>query len=381
MSLLLFDELKRYVGFSPADGEKLRSALPLVAPHFERCAEAFYAHILEHEGSRAVLESGESRVGHLKVTLRVWMAQLFEGPWDLAYYERRLRIGRVHVRIKLPQHYMLTSMHGLRESLVAVLEAAGPSGAEAVTPLRKLVDIELAIMLRSYQEVLLTEHSLNDRLTTVGVLVGGVGHELRTPLSIISSSAHLARGQVAPETLEKHLGRIESNAARAQEILASLIDLVREAPLEPTPIGLAHTINDALKSIQVPSGVLVDVSHLPPALLTEGDSTQLRQVFVNLLQNAIDALGSTGTLKVSTEQAASRVKVFIDDSGPGIAPEIADTLFDPLVTTRPNGVGIGLALVKRLVERHRGSVTASASPLGGARFVVELPAIDAARVP
>src|SRR5687767_10296219 len=85
MAETLFEELKRYVGFSPEDEQALLSLHTVTREHFSRIAEVFYARILEHEGARTALEGGESQVGHLKGTLQIWMDQLLRGPWDEAY--------------------------------------------------------------------------------------------------------------------------------------------------------------------------------------------------------------------------------------------------------------------------------------------------------
>ena len=100
-------ELQTYVGFGPADAEALRGMYSHAHPHFTRIAEVFYERILDHSEARRVLEGGESQVGELKRALVRWMEGLFLGPWDQDYFERRCRIGRVHVRVGLPQHYML----------------------------------------------------------------------------------------------------------------------------------------------------------------------------------------------------------------------------------------------------------------------------------
>lgn len=372
MAPSFFDDVKQYLQFGPDDEAALRSVRALVAPAFDACTERFYAHITAHPPARAVLEAGESRVGHLKVTLKIWLQQLFDGPWDEAYFERRMRIGRVHVRIKLPQQYMVTAMHGLREQLLETLIAAGET--RAVTALTRLIDLELCIMMQSYQEQLLSDQSAADRHSTVKVLVGGVGHELRNPLSVIASSAHLARlGLSDVATVEKHLGRIETNAARAQEILSSLIDVVRESPVERRPVMLQQTVSEALAQLQWPQGITLDRPPVEPPVKVSGDAVQLRQVLVNLLQNALDALKSSGRISIALEPRGPQVLLHVDDSGPGIAAEIAGRLFDPLVTTRAGGVGLGLTLVKRLTERHGGTVQTSTSPLGGARFTVSLP--------
>src|SRR5262245_48000625 len=101
----LFQELKRYVQWDDADEAALRGLHPLAVPELERIADVFYLRILDHDEARKALEGGESQVGRLKITLRAWMDMLLRGPWDEIYYETRARIGRVHVRIALPQHY------------------------------------------------------------------------------------------------------------------------------------------------------------------------------------------------------------------------------------------------------------------------------------
>src|SRR5262249_46757457 len=113
----VFHELQDYVGFGETDRIILRALHPGLAPDFPEVSEIFYARILEFPPARAVLEQGETSVGHLKHTLVGWMEGLFLGPWDEAYVERRARIGRVHVRIGLPQHYMFGAMNVLRREL------------------------------------------------------------------------------------------------------------------------------------------------------------------------------------------------------------------------------------------------------------------------
>jgi signal transduction histidine kinase len=105
----------------------------------------------------------------------------------------------------------------------------------------------------------------------------------------------------------------------------------------------------------------------------EGDAGQLRQVFVNLLINAVHAASPTGEVRVRGEAANGKVSVAVEDSGPGVDESIRRRLFEPLVTTKAKGIGLGLALVKRIIERHGGSITYAPPPSGGARFVINLP--------
>jgi PAS domain S-box-containing protein len=150
----VLEELKRYVRFSTEDQAALRAFAPLAAPSFPAIAEHFYARLREHENARNVF-SGPEQVERLKGTLQTWLATLLTGPWDDAYFERRSRIGRVHVRIGLPQRYMFAAMNLIRSELVTIAEQISfeDSGrAPPVMALHKILDIELAIMLETYTE-------------------------------------------------------------------------------------------------------------------------------------------------------------------------------------------------------------------------------------
>src|SRR5262245_46498093 len=152
MAETLFAELKRYVGFGPEDESALRALHPLVSSEFARIADVFYRRILDHEEARKALAS-ESQVGRLKLTLVLWMDKLFTGPWDEAYYDLRARIGRVHVRIALPQHYMFGAMNILRQEFNGVIDrhfADRPDELRRTrSALGKMLDLELAIMLHT----------------------------------------------------------------------------------------------------------------------------------------------------------------------------------------------------------------------------------------
>jgi two-component system, NtrC family, sensor histidine kinase HydH len=126
-------------------------------------------------------------------------------------------------------------------------------------------------------------------------------------------------------------------------------------------------------SSEAPSVVL----RAEPGLMVDGDAVQLHQVLVNLAQNAVFFAGATGRVEVELSRMGNGLTMTFDDSGPGIDPSIRNRLFEPLVTTRQGGIGLGLALVKRIVERHDGTIIASRSPLGGARFTVHLPTTGA----
>lgn len=387
----IFEELKVYVGFSGEDEAALRALHPLANAHFERIADVFYRRILEHPEARKALEGGESQVGHLKVTLQAWMDQLLKGPWDRSYFERRCRIGRVHVRISLPQHYMFGAMNLLRRELTDVLDESLREQPEQRVQLRralgKILDLELAIMLHTYREDLLAQAARAERLSTFGQLVGSIGHELRNPLGVIETSLFILKGRPAAEEdprVAKHLGRIGEQVGVANHIVTSLLDMIRDRPLARAPVRLQEVWDSVLGSVTRPEGVRVEAEGLEALPELEGDAVQLRQVLLNLLENAVQALGEgPGEVRLEARVEGLAVQLALEDSGPGLDPAIRARVFEPLMTTKARGLGLGLSLVRRIVERHggsiayapreRGSSTGAGTALGGARFVVRLP--------
>jgi two-component system sensor histidine kinase HydH len=377
----LFDELKSYVGFGPDDERQLRGLRDRLAPHFPDVVEVFYARILEHPDAKAALTRGEKHVGQLKGTLVRWMAELFEGPWDEAYVERRARIGRVHVQIRLPQHYMITAMNvvrlELRARLSALLDESSPDGRHARDAVQRVLDLDLAIMLHTYREDLEAAQQRAERLATYSQLIGSIGHELRNPLGVIETSLYVLKSQQqSPEKTTRHLDRISQQVTLANDIITQLLDLIRDQPLSRQPVDLAAVAADAVSAIEVPATLRVELHGFHAPCPTLGDPTQLRQAVVNLVENATHAAGEVGEVAVTLERAGAEVRVHVDDSGPGIAPSIRNRLFEPLATTKARGIGLGLALVRRIIERHGGQVLVSRAPQGGARFTLVLPSAE-----
>lgn len=385
MAETLLEELKRYVGFGKEDEQALVDLHAIAKPHFPRIARVFYDRILEHEGARQALEGGESQVGHLRGTLEIWMSQLMRGPWDEAYYELRCRIGRMHVRIALPQHYMFGAMNVLRQELNAVIDDAYLSQPEKLRTARvalgKILDLELAIMLHTYREDLLAQQARSERLSTFGQLVGSIGHELRNPLGVIETSLYILKGRpgAVDERTAKHLGRIGEQVSLANRIVSDLLDMIRDRPLQRQEVWLDEVWQEATNAVHRPETVTVreeGLASLPPV---QGDAGQLRQVFVNLLENATQALEEQGgavSLTATTPEPGV-AELVLEDTGPGVSDAIRRRLFEPLMTTKARGIGLGLPLVKRILERHGGSIAYAPRPGAGARFVLRLPLMPA----
>jgi signal transduction histidine kinase len=377
MAETVFEELRRYVMFDEADEDALRRFLPLAAPHFQRVAERFYDRILSHEEASKVLHGGESQVGQLKVTLVGWMDSLLTGPWDERYWEHRYRIGRVHVRIGMPQHYMFGAMNVIREALEQLARELVPSPADREatrTALGKVLDLELAIMLHTYRDDMLAQQARVERLSTFGQLVGSIGHDLRNPLGVIETSLFILKGRLGEdERARKHADRIKEQLDVANGIITNLLDMIRNRPLAREPVDLAEVVTAAAQSVAHPPGVSIALDGVAELPALQGDPVQLRQILVNLIENAVYASTPVGTVTVRGRRDPEAVVISVEDTGPGVDPATRRRLFEPLITTKERGIGLGLALVKRIAERHGGSVGYSDRQGGGACFSVRLP--------
>jgi signal transduction histidine kinase len=375
----VFEELRRYVDFGPEDERSLRALHEAAAPRFEAISVVFYDRILGHDGARTALVGGESQVGHLKVTLVAWMDSLLRGPWDEAYWDHRYRIGRKHVQIGLPQHYMFGAMNVIRIELARVAWERFHGDADAHhrvrNALNKILDIELAIMLHTYRDDLLAQQARVERLSTFGQLVGSIGHDLRNPLGVIETSLYILRGRIgADDRAKKHVDRIGEQLGVANGIITNLLDMIRNRPLAREPVTLSQVVAGAAEAVKPPEGVSFAVEGLDTLPAIDGDPGQLRQVFVNLIENAVFAAAPEGAVTVRGRRAPGAVELDVEDTGPGVDPATRRRLFEPLITTKDKGIGLGLALVKRIAERHGGAVEYSERPGGGARFTVRLPA-------
>jgi signal transduction histidine kinase len=374
----VFEELKRYVEFGEADERALRELHGAAAPHLEQVAQTFYDRILSHAEASRVLQGGESKVGHLKATLVRWLDSLLSGPWDEAYWEGRYRIGRVHVRIGLPQHYMFGAMNVVRGELARIAYGRfhpDPAALDVVRgALGKILDLELAVMLATYRDDLLAQQARVERLSTFGQLVGSIGHDLRNPLGVIETSLFILRARAGDdERTRKHLDRIGEQLGIANGIITNLLDMIRDRPLRKEAVALEEVLAGAASSVKRPDGVALALDGVAALPDIDGDPVQLRQVFVNLLQNAVHAASPAGEVRVIGAAAPEAVEVAIEDTGPGVDPATRRRLFEPLITTKEKGIGLGLALVKRIAERHGGTVEYADRPGGGARFTVRLP--------
>ncbi len=219
------------------------------------------------------------------------------------------------------------------------------------------------------------------RLAVLGELAGGIGHELRNPLGVISNAVYFLNLTLseADETTKEYLGMIGTRVQESEKIVSDLLSLSRTRAVERTETAVAALVKDALERIPVPDNVTVQ-RHIPagisPAFV---DSGQIRQVLVNLILNAYQAMPEGGELTIAGTERDGNVIIAVTDSGPGISEEVQAKIFEPLFTTKSKGTGLGLAVSQNLVAVNAGYIEVASMPERGARFRVVLPTKTAVR--
>ena len=228
--------------------------------------------------------------------------------------------------------------------------------------------------------------NLLSRVSLLGEMTASLAHELNQPLSAIISNAnagmrYIERGKDDPAKLRDILGDVESDANRAYDIIRNVRNTIkkgdparRQIDLNELVTNVAHVVRpDAVGySCEVETSLAKD---LPPI---EGDPVQIQQVLVNLVSNALDAMRQTPTsrrkVEISTTgKGESEVRLSVRDHGSGIRTEVHDRLFDQFFTTKEHGLGMGLAIVRSIVEAHGGKIHAENVADGGACFYFTLP--------
>ncbi len=217
------------------------------------------------------------------------------------------------------------------------------------------------------------------KLAFLGELSAGIAHEIRTPLGIIKNSAQLLERRVSQRGDEQgvEFARfIQEESDRLNGVVTGLLDFARPAPLEtaPTDVGsIAARAVEFLSTQAAAKRVTLRCENAPALPDTECDGRQIYQVCLNLVLNAIQACRSGDEVVVRTAPAAGGVEIVVSDTGPGIPDEIQEHLFAPFATKREGGIGLGLAIVQRIVTAHRGRIDARNREQGGAEFRVWLP--------
>ena len=236
--------------------------------------------------------------------------------------------------------------------------------------LEKLVGERTQALEAAHEQLLQQE-----RLSTMGKIAGGIAHEIRNPLGVISNAIYYLRIKQldGDPTVAEYLALIEKNVKQATQIASGLLDLGRIPTAKQASIQLAAHLAETLSVLPPPPNVDIQYDlpeELPPVLV---DPQHLHQVLVNLLNNAYQAMTAGGQVTISARESVKGVKLSIADTGEGIHLADQAKIFEPLFTTKTKGIGLGLPICKQLVEANGGQLEFESKIGVGTTFTISLP--------
>jgi len=271
---------------------------------------------------------------------------------------------RVEVRSKDEIGELSSSFNGMAEAI------------ETKNRELELTNQELRETNRRFREVY-DKLVQQEKMAAVGQLASGVGHELRNPLGVIKNAIYYLRSKVGQgdEKVLRHFTIMEREIENSNKIINDLLGFSRTKKPTLVPHPFNDILKEAISTVEVPSHVTVTqelTNGLPNAMM---DAGQIRQVFINLVLNGIQAMGGMpkGVLQIRTRQEKDFVVAEVRDTGSGISKENMGKLFDPFFTTKSSGIGLGLAVTRGIIEKHRGRIEVSSEVGKGTLFVVRLP--------
>ena len=215
------------------------------------------------------------------------------------------------------------------------------------------------------------------RLAFLGEIAANIAHDVRTPLSVLKTSAQLLARAELPVAQRRQLAlNVAAEVDRLNAVVTSLVDLARPRPVRYSLETIGEIVDRAAMffgPMAAKSGVTIVQSVPDEGLRVYGSADQLYQVLLNLIHNSLQAIRGTGLLAVGCRREDSWVRVEIEDTGPGFPADVFPRVFSPFFTTKPDGTGLGLAIARRIVEEHGGTMGAENRPEGGARVWLRLP--------
>jgi PAS domain S-box-containing protein len=280
-------------------------------------------------------------------------------------------IGPLGERLFLAKKVPLISSNGDVEGMCGI--------STDITDLRRT---EFALR----EAVVRLESERDNKLMNIEVVTASIAHEMRQPLAAIAINGGAAQQfleRVPPDLDEVRelLNQMMNSCHRVSEIFDTIRALFRRSDQKREPTDVNEIVIDVMQLMReelMGHGVTTETELAPGLRSVDGHRSQLRQVIFNLIHNAVESMDSTmdrsRVLRVITNsQGSDAIVVAVEDSGPGINPKRLASIFDPFITTKPNGMGLGLAICRMIVERHGGKLSALSDGKSGARFQLVLP--------
>jgi len=280
---------------------------------------------------------------------------------------------------------LLTGFAALETAIGAVRAGAFAYLIKPCATPELLLTVEQAlrqVSLHAEKRELARRAYVAEKLAAVGTMTAGLSHEIRNPLNGAALQLTVLQRRVSklPAELQgpllEPITLVRSEILRLEHLVQDFLLFARPSEIRPVPVAAREVISAVAQLVGGEAerrGVKL-TSEVPENLpLIAGDPERLRQVLMNLLLNALQAVPDGGTVRICATSAGNEARIAIDDNGPGIAPSAREHLFEPFFTTKATGSGLGLPICHAIVTQHGGHISIETSDLGGARFVVSLP--------
>jgi PAS domain S-box-containing protein len=265
-----------------------------------------------------------------------------------------------------------------QKSLIALGNKEGGFTESDVEDVKKLLGAIRESLIKAEIEEMRDKLNRKNKLEIVGKLAGSVSHELRNPLGVINNSSYYLKMKLkdADDKVKKHLNILEKEVNRANNIISDLLDFSRAKPPNMSVVDIHSILKASIHNVKKPDKIEIkkDLDSTLPNLML--DPFQMEQVFINLITNGIQAMPEGGTLHLVTEKDNDELVIKISDTGVGIPPENFKKLYEPLFSTKVKGVGLGLSIVKEIVERHNGTITFESEMNKGTTFIIKFPIME-----
>ena len=366
-------ELRLYLGVDDELAATLRELHPIVEPHMNHVVSLFYEAVLAHRATRSVLED-EKQVERLRVSLRAWLEDVFEAGHSDEALAARFRIGRRHVEVGLLPHFMFTAMNVVRRALNNIILDQGTEHTRRYCDaVSRALDLDLTIMVQSYWDVMLSQ-----KLEAPAALAGGMAHEIRNPLNTIALNITLLERRLNgghTERVAEILDAIRAEVTRMQQLTTEIVNFTRPIDINPQWLGAS----DFLHRLESVHAARMDEADIELTCTVQGggwiwaDEARLEQVFSNLIANAVDAAPG-GHIRIDLHDTNRHwTTIVVADNGSGMDPALRDHVFDIFFTNKAAGTGLGLPIVRSIIESHGGIIEVRSQPGKGTRFTISLP--------
>lgn len=382
--------MRQWAGFSDEDAARVLALRSEAEAVTESVVESFYEVLLAHPDARSVFSGGEEQIARQRVLLGQWCRELFAGDYGTDYIDARLSIGRTHVRVGLPQRFMVLGIEIIWQGYRTRLDdPTSTERANQLASLHKLLMLDLALMLESYKEsysagireserdAMREQLTRAEHLAEIGQLAASLAHEIKNPLAGISGAIQVMReGMESRDPHRPILTEILDQIRRLDAVVKDLLLYARPNDPKRRHVPVGDIISNVLRVLrEEPALRQKEVVHENGTGEAEVvvDPGQIEQVLINLLLNAAHATRKGDRIVVGTSTENGRVNLFVRDHGAGIPDAVLKQAFEAFFTTKAKGTGLGLSICKRIVDAHGGEIDLRPADGGGTLALVSLP--------